>query len=70
VIGSVAQERSVRLREERSVTSIALRQDDLVEELDGWVVSSRGLPFVDELVERLSLSQHMHIVAIAMRHAA
>lgn len=52
------------------MTSIALRQDDLVEELDGWVVSSRGLPFVDELVERLSLSQHMHIVAIAMRHAA
>lgn len=51
VIGGVREEVGAGLREEGSAAAVALREDDLVEEEDGWVGGGFGLALVDEFVE-------------------
>nr|POE52148.1 hypothetical protein CFP56_52529 [Quercus suber] len=69
VIGGVGEETGVRFGEERGPTTIALRQDDLVEELDGWVFGTGGFAVVDEFVEGLGFAEQVHVFTVAVWHA-
>lgn len=66
MVRRVRQKAGVGLREERSPSSVAFRQDDFVEELDGWVLGATLFALVNEFVESLRLSQHVHVLAVAM----
>lgn len=66
VIRSIREKGGRRLREERALTTVPLRHDDLVEELDARIFSTDRFALVDELVEHLRLAQHVHIFAVAM----
>ena len=68
MIGSVGEERSVGFRKERCASSIPFGKDDFVEELDGRVFCSSRLAFMNELVEGLCVAQHVHVIAITVRH--
>ena len=54
---------------EGGVAAIAFRQDDFVEQFDGRILSARGFALVDEFVEHLRLSQHVHVFRVAVRDA-
>lgn len=54
---------------EGGAAAVAFRQDDFVEEFDGRVLGTRGLALVDEFVEHLRLSQHVHVLRVAVRDA-
>ena len=68
MIGSVGEERSVGFRKERCASSIPFGKDDFVEELDGRVLCASRLAFMNKLVEGLCVTQHVHIIAITVRH--
>ena len=68
MIGSIREEGRTRFRKERSPTSIALREDNLIEQLDRRILCSRGFALVNEFVECLGFAQHVHVLAVAVRH--
>ena len=53
MIRSIGEERDIRLREQRGATSIPLRKDDLVKQLDRRIFGPSRLALVDEFVEGL-----------------
>lgn len=50
-------------------STVALRQDDFVEQLDGRIIRSSRFSLVNELVETLSLLHHEHVLLVLVRHA-
>lgn len=54
---------------EGGAAAVAFRQDDFVEQFDGRILSARGFALVDEFVEHLRLSQHVHVFRVAVRDA-
>lgn len=69
MIRGIRQETRIRLREQRSASSIPFGKDDLIEQLDRRIFGASGFALVNELVEGLCLTQHMHVLAVAMRDA-
>lgn len=69
MVRGVAEEARARFRKEAPVPTIALGENDLVEKLDARIFSARRLSLVNELIECLRLSQHVHIFAVAMWYA-
>lgn len=68
MIGSVAQEVRVGLREKASMPTISLGKYDLVEELDAGILGPGRLALMDEFVEGLCLPQHVHIITVSVWH--
>ena len=51
VVGGVVEEVRRRLGENGGATAVLLGKDDLIEELDLWVIWPNGFPLVDEFIE-------------------
>lgn len=68
MITRIGQETRTALRtKETRFPPVPLGKDDLVEELDTRVVGACSFAFMQELVERLRLAQHAHVLGVVVR---